>query len=68
MSIKWFKGVCMICHGTADVRHINLYPTGSEGLDCCRTCEKRLLEFVRKIMREAAEIRKAKFLKQRGRR
>jgi len=66
--MEWFKGTCMVCHETTYVRHINLYPIGSEGLDCCRTCESRLLEFVRKIMREAAEIRKAKFLKRRGRR
>ena len=61
--MECFEGICMICHETTNVRHINLYVIGSEGLRCCKTCEDRLLEFVRKMMREAGRARKAKFLK-----
>jgi len=42
----------MICHETTNVRHINLYPIGSEGLDCCKTCENKVIELVRELMRE----------------
>jgi len=55
----------MICHETTNVRHINLYPIGSEGLDCCKTCENKVIELVRELMREFAMARKAKFKRRR---
>jgi len=49
------EGVCMICHKTIEVRHVNLYPSGSEGLFCCQNCENKLLEFIREKMRKTVE-------------
>lgn len=58
----------MMCHKVKEVRHINLYPTGSEGLLCCSDCENKLLEFVREEGRKATErkIRLFKNLKKGG--
>jgi len=58
------EGICMVCNETTDVRHINLYVRGSEGLHCCPACEDKILEFVHRIMREAAITRKNEFKKE----
>ena len=44
--MKKFKGYCHICKSLTDVRHINIYHIGSEGLDICWNCEKELLNFL----------------------
>lgn len=45
---------CRICHEDAakgcQVRNINLYVIGSEGLDICFSCESVLLDVVRGMM------------------
>lgn len=47
-------GRCMMCHKSPiEVRHINLYPVGSEGFWCCRACEDKLLDFIREESRKA---------------
>ena len=52
--IEWFEGICMMCHESpVKVRHVALYVIGSEGLFCCKKCEEKLLEFIRKKSREA---------------
>lgn len=38
--------VCTICHEQTDVRNINLFVTGSEGLDVCHECEKAIVGIV----------------------
>lgn len=48
------RGECRICGNMDDLRHINLYVTGSEGLDICHDCEMRLVEFVRALKSIAA--------------
>lgn len=63
--MEYVKEMCMICHEIKEVRHINLYPIGSEGLLCCRSCEDELLEYIRKMMRESVRMRKDKFKKKR---
>ena len=38
----------MVCNRKdIDIRNINLYVIGSEGLNVCEQCEMRLVEFVR---------------------
>jgi hypothetical protein len=56
--MEYFKEMCMICHEIKEVRHINLYPIGSEGLLCCRSCEDELLEYIREMMRESVRTQK----------
>jgi hypothetical protein len=52
MDVKWVEGVCMMCHDITEIRHVNLYPSGSEGLFCCKKCENKLLEFILEKRRE----------------
>jgi len=67
MKIERFKGICKMCLGSLiQVRHINLYPVGSEGLFCCQNCENELLEFIREKSREAVK-KKIKNLRKKGR-
>ena len=68
IKIERFEGICMMCHKSPiEVRHINLYPVGSEGLPCCQNCENELLEFIRGKMRKAVE-EKIKNFRKKGRR
>jgi hypothetical protein len=50
-------GVCMLCQSEAEVRHINLYIIGSEGLNACHSCEMKLVEFARKLMSENGRLK-----------
>ena len=62
-----FEGTCMICYiSPIEVRHINLYPSGSEGLFCCQNCEDELLEFIRKKKREAVKEKIKNLRKKKG--
>ena len=46
-------GNCMLCHSApVEVRHINLYIIGSEGLYACHSCEMKVVEFSRNLMLE----------------
>jgi len=57
-----FKGMCMMClKNPIDVRHINLYLTGSEGLFCCKDCEDKILEFILEKRRENTMKKKELF-------
>jgi len=61
-----FEGICMMClKSPIKVRHINLYPVGSEGLFCCSDCENELLEFIQGKIREAVK-EKIKNFKKKG--
>jgi len=62
----YVKGICMMCHKTKQVRHIKLYPAGSEGLFCCSDCENELLEFIREKIREAVKEKIKNFKKKKG--
>lgn len=54
--MECIKGTCMMClEGSVEIRHVNLYVVGSEGLYCCRSCEDKVLEFIRGKMREATK-------------
>jgi len=65
---RYFEGICMLCHESPiQVRHINIYPNGSEGLFICHECEmKKLLPFVRQCAIEGFQFRKANFLARRS--
>lgn len=57
---KYAEGICMFCHDPKEVRHINVYPNGSEGLFICRECElKKLLPFIRDASAEVLRKKKA---------
>ena len=43
---------CMLCHESKQVRHVNLYIIGSEGLYACHECEMLLVEFARSLSSE----------------
>lgn len=50
------EGICMMCHKSPiRVRHINLYVIGSEGFLVCRTCENKVLDFIRAESRKATQ-------------
>ncbi len=66
MTIEWFEGICMMCHEIIEVRHVNLYPSGSGGLFCCKKCENELLEFIREKQRELVIKKKEEIRKRRG--
>jgi hypothetical protein len=46
-------GNCILCHSdNVEVRYIDLYVIGSEGLNTCRSCEMLIVEFAKKLMLE----------------
>jgi hypothetical protein len=50
-------GNCMLCLKDAEVRHINLYIIGSEGLNACHSCEMKLVEFARNLMAKNGRLK-----------
>jgi hypothetical protein len=49
----------MVCiDGPVEVRHVNLYVIGSEGLCVCHACEMQIVEFVRDLINLGARSRK----------
>ena len=64
--MEYFDGICMICHNIKQVRHINIYPVGSEGLFICKVCEfEILLPYIKNVMRENIKLKKEKFKQKR---
>jgi len=61
MEIGYFNGKCSMCGNVKNIRFKNLYVTGSEGINICIACEIQILDFVRHLMREASENKKARF-------
>uniref|UniRef100_A0A6M3JLY6 Uncharacterized protein n=1 Tax=viral metagenome TaxID=1070528 RepID=A0A6M3JLY6_9ZZZZ len=64
----YMEGICKVCFNIEEgketrVRNKNLYITGSEGLDICWTCEKKILEFINKVRTENLIKRKENFKK-----
>lgn len=55
---RYSPGRCTICFQNTDVRHINLYVIGSEGLLCCHSCEMKIVQFCRQTMNENTTNRK----------
>jgi hypothetical protein len=51
------QGYCRICNTFTEVRNVNLYITGSEGLWACRKCEKKILRFIRALQRHYTDKR-----------
>jgi hypothetical protein len=52
--------LCRACGAPADeVRNINLYVIGSEGLNVCHDCEMQIVEFCRSMIRTATKARMA---------
>lgn len=40
---------CDVCSEPAEVRHVNLYVNGSEGICICHACEMDLISYIRTI-------------------
>jgi len=52
--------LCRACGAPAgEVRNINLYVIGSEGLNVCHDCEMQIVEFCRSMIRTATKARMA---------
>jgi hypothetical protein len=52
--------LCRVCGApVSDVRNINLYVIGSEGLNVCHDCEMQIVEFCRSMIRTATKARMA---------
>ena len=47
-------GRCFCCLQDVMVRQKNMYVIGSEGLNICMACETKVLDFIRKLSRNAA--------------
>lgn len=64
----WYiEGICTMClRSPIKVRHVNLYPSGSEGLLCCSDCENELLEFIRDKRHKAVKEKIKNFRKKGG--
>ena len=56
---------CTICQMETETRYIDLYVTGSEGLQVCRKCENELSQVVLEIILQKQRDRKAEYLKKR---
>ena len=48
---------CRICDNTEDTRTLNLFVSGSEGLEVCHPCEMALVQHVRDTMHMASRAR-----------
>ena len=62
-SLDTWVGTCMVCRETREVRGVDLYINGSEGLRVCHPCEMEVLELIRNKMRERGIERKEEFKK-----
>ena len=52
--------LCRACGAPVDeIRNINLYVIGSEGLNVCHDCEVQIVEFCRSMIRTATKARMA---------
>ncbi len=49
---------CWICHQEIEIRYIDLYVAGSEGLNICSICEMRVVEFIRGLSRFLNRLRR----------
>lgn len=56
------KGTCMICHkAETELKYLDLYVIGSEGLVVCHHCEMELVEIVRHKRRDHSHKLKEEF-------
>jgi hypothetical protein len=54
--------ICMTCCKNKEIRHINLFVFGSEGLLICHECEMKIVEFVRQLTSENINNKKYSLL------
>jgi len=43
---KGVTGSCHICINVGLIRYVNIYHMGSDGLDICWECERKLLQYL----------------------
>ena len=56
-------GRCSVCRYTGtNVKHLEIYPFGSEGVDICLDCELAICEFITKRSAWALELRKHEYM------
>jgi len=58
---------CMICDSDKQVRSVDLYVIGSEGLDICHTCEMILIGFIRSLMQVSSVAKKNMIMRRKER-
>jgi hypothetical protein len=57
------KGTCTICADSpVEVRQVELFVIGSEGLKVCHACEMQVVAFIRALMNVAGRARKLGYL------
>ena len=65
MSIsEKFLGTCLMCSHKKELRNIDLYVIGSEGLNVCHDCEMSIVEFVRDKMGEGMTAHKEAWIRE----
>ena len=55
-------GICRICSSEEEIRNINLFVNGSEGINLCHFCEMSIVELIRRMQLVGAKTRKKAFL------
>lgn len=60
--IKRYTGNCYVCKEATEIRNIDIYVIGSEGLNICHPCEMQMVEWLRVAANEGAEAHKQKWL------
>lgn len=64
LCTMWKRGIamCRVCGGEerpSMIRNINIYVTGSEGLNVCHSCEMHIVEYIRGLQMVAARAKLA---------
>ena len=59
-------GRCLLCKEIQEVRYIDLYVIGSEGLHVCHDCEMEVVSAVKGIANRKSRERAAEYYKERG--
>lgn len=55
-----------MCLNDRDIRNIDLYVFGSEGLNVCQSCELSIVEYVRTVASSAGQARLERWRRERA--
>lgn len=65
-SLKRYQGRCWMCQEPGEIRNVDLYVIGSEGLNVCHKCEMKTVEFVRQQWHVVNEQKRQEMLERKG--
>lgn len=54
-------GRCLLCKEIQEIRYIDLYVIGSEGLDICHACEMEVVAAIKAIANQKGRDRAAEY-------